>query len=97
MADVWPRAILVIPMEMDETMNRTRTVQTDLFETKSKTGRVYEISEQSTLIMTTFLDSSDTGWMVETKTYKVRSGGFANKLSENEFHIFASGENATRI
>jgi hypothetical protein len=84
-------------MEMDETMSRTRTVQTDLFETKSKTGRVYEITEQSTLIMTTVLDNSDTGWMVETKHYKVRSGGFANKLSENEFHIFASGENATRI
>jgi len=72
-------------------------VQTDLFETKSKTGRVYEISEQSTQIMTTVLDNSITGWMDGEKTYKVRSGGFANKLSENEFHIFASGENATRI
>ena len=84
-------------MENGRTVNRTRTVQTDLFETKSKTGRVYEISEQSTLSMTTVLNNSDTAWIVETKTYKVRSGGFANKLSENEFHIFASGENATRI
>lgn len=72
-------------------------MQTDLFEAKSKTGRVYEIFEQSTLIMTAVPDNSDTGWIVETKNYKVRSGGFANKLSENEFHIFASGENATRI
>jgi hypothetical protein len=82
---------------MDETMTRTRTVQTDLFETKSKTGRVYEITEQSTLTMTNVMENSNSGWLVETKNYKVRSGGFANKLSENEFHIFASGENATRI
>lgn len=72
-------------------------MRTALFESISKTGRVYEITEQSTLIMTTGLNNSDTDWAVETKIYKVRSGGFANKLSENEFHIFASGENATRI
>lgn len=72
-------------------------MRTDLFETKSKTGRVYEITEQSTFTMTNVLENSNTGWMVETKNYKVRSGGFAYKISENEFHIFASGENATRI
>lgn len=72
-------------------------MRTDLFEIKSKTGRVYEITEHSTLIMTSVLENSNTGWMVETKNYKVRSGGFAYKISENEFHIFASGENATRI
>ena len=85
------------PKIKDETMNRTRTKKTDLFEAKSKTGRVYEISEQSTPLMTTFLSNSNTGWMNETKHYKVRSGGFAKKLSENEFLILASGENATRI
>lgn len=78
-------------------MNRTRSKQTDLFETKSKTGRVYEIFEESTQIMTTGLDNSNTEWVDGAKIYKVRSGGFANKLSEKEFHIFASGENATRI
>jgi hypothetical protein len=78
-------------------MNKTRTIQTDLFEAKSKTGRVYVISEQTTQIMTTFLDNSNTGWMGGTKHYKVRSGGVANKLSETEFHILASGEDATRL
>jgi hypothetical protein len=78
-------------------MNKTRTIQTDLFEAKSKTGRVYAISEQTTQIMTTFLNGSNTGWMDGTKHYKVRSGGSANKLSETEFHILASGEDATRL
>lgn len=78
-------------------MSKTRTVQTDLFEAKSKTGRIYVISEQTTQIMTTFLDNSNTGWMDGTKHYKVRSGGSANKLSEAEFHILASGEDATRL
>jgi len=78
-------------------MNKTRTVQTDLFEAKSKTGRVYVISEQTTQIMSTFLDNSNTGWMDGTKHYKVRSGGSANKLSDTEFHILASGEDATRL
>jgi hypothetical protein len=78
-------------------MNKTRTVQIDLFEAKSKTGRIYVISAQSTQIMTTYLDNSNTGWMDGTKHYKVRSGGSANKLSETEFHILASGEDATRL
>lgn len=78
-------------------MNKTRTVQTDLFEAKSSTGRVYVISEQTTQIMTTFLDNSNTGWIDGTKHYRVKSGGSANKLSETEFHIVASGEDVTRV
>ncbi|MDF9773331.1 hypothetical protein [Pseudomonas baetica] len=78
-------------------MKKTRTVQTDLFEAKSKTGRVYVISEQTTQILTTFLDNSNTGWIDGSKCYKVRSGGSANKLSETDFHILASGEYATRL
>ena len=81
----------------DETMDRTRVVNTDQFEVKSITGRIYEIFEQTTQTKTTFGGDSDTGWVDGAKHYKVRSGGCANKLSQTGFHILASGEDATRI
>ena len=78
-------------------MDRTRIVNTDQFEVKSITGRIYEIFEQTTQTKTSFGDDSNTGWIDGAKQYKVRSGGCANKLSQTAFHIFASGEDATRI
>ena len=78
-------------------MDRTRVVNTDQFEVKSNTGRIYEIFEQTSQTKTTLGGDSDTGWIDGAKHYKVRSGGCANKLSQSKFHILASGEDATRI
>ena len=78
-------------------MDTTRIVRTDLFEVKSGTGRIYEISEQTTQTKTTPADGSNMGWIEGAKQYKVRSGGSASKLSQTEFHIIASGEDAIRI
>ena len=78
-------------------MDTTRIVNTDQFEVKSITGRIYEIFEQTTQTKTTCGGDSDTGWVDGAKHYKVRSGGCANKLSQTGFHILASGEDATRI
>jgi hypothetical protein len=77
-------------------VEKTRVKQTDLFEVKSITGRVYEVSEQTMQIMTTFLNGSNTGWLDGTKRYVVISGGSVIKVSENDFFIVASGETATR-
>ena len=78
-------------------MDTTRIVNTDQFEVKSITGRIYEIFEQTTQTKTTFGGDSNTGWKDGVKHYKVRSGGCANKLSQTGFHILASGEDAIRI
>ena len=78
-------------------MDKTRVVQTDQFEVRSSTGRIYELSEQTTQIKTTFVNDSETGWIDGNKHYKVRSGGSANKFSQTEFHILASGEVAIRL
>lgn len=78
-------------------MIKARTVRTDLFEAKSQTGRTYEIEELTTQFMTTGLDGSNSRWLDQAIHYHVRSGGSANKLSQTEFHILASGEDATRI
>lgn len=78
-------------------MDKTRIVHTDQFEVKSSTGRIYELSEQTTQIKTTFESNSKMGWINGNKHYSVRSGGSANKLSQTEFHILASGEDATRL
>ena len=78
-------------------MDKTRVRQTDLFEVRSKTGRVYEITEQTMQIMTTFLDNSNTGWLDGKKRYLVKSGGSANMLSDSEFYMVSSGENASRV
>lgn len=78
-------------------MDKIRIVLTDQFEAKSSTGRIYELSENTTQIKTTFSNDSKNGWIDGIKQYSVRSGGSANKLSPTEFHILASGEDATRI
>ena len=78
-------------------MDKTRVVQTDQFEVRSSTGRIYELSEETTQIKTTLVNDSETGWIDENKHYNVRSGGSANKLSQTEFHILASGEDAIRF
>jgi len=81
----------------DNLMSKTRIVQTDIFEAKSKTGRIYVIAEQTIQVMRTLEDESNTGWMDGAKYYLVKSGGTAKKLSVTEFHLIASGENATRM
>lgn len=78
-------------------MNKKQIVQTDLFKAKSESGKVYEISEQTTQIKTIFMDNTDTGWMNGSKSYLVRSGGLANKISDTEFEIVTAGEIATRL
>jgi hypothetical protein len=78
-------------------MDRTRVVSTDQFEVKSISGRIYEISEETTQTKSTFGGDSNTGWLDGAKHYKVRSGGTAYKFSQTGFHILASGENASRI
>ena len=78
-------------------MDKTRIVNTDLFEVKSATGRIYEICEQTIQIKATCADGIKAGWISGNRRYKVRSGGSANKLSHTEFHILASGEDANRL
>jgi hypothetical protein len=78
-------------------MGKQRQVQTDAFEVKTESGQTFTVQEVTTQILQELLDGSNTGWMNGSKQYKVRGGGYANKVSDTTFEIVATGERATRV
>ena len=76
---------------------KTRLQQTDAFQAKTESGKVYGITELTEQMYQEFLNSADNGWADGMKEYRVSGGGHANKKSKTEFEIVATGEIATRI
>lgn len=76
---------------------KTRQQQTDAFQVKTESGKVYGITEFTEQMYQEFLNSADNGWADGMKEYRVSGGGHANKKSTTEFEIVATGEIATRV
>ena len=76
---------------------KTRQLQTDAFKVKTKSGKIYDISEVQTQTYHEFLNPADNNWAEGMTEYKVKGGGHANKKSSNEYEIVATEEIAVRI
>lgn len=76
---------------------KTRTQQTAAFKVKTDSGKVYDIVELTSQTYHEFLNPADNGWADGMKQYKVSIGGNANKKSETDYEIVATGEIAVRI
>ena len=87
---------LPLQQAMDEAIMKRRTVTTARFKAKGESGRIYEIIEQADQLFEQPL-SGPGKWKTGTKEYLVSTGGSANKISDTEFHIVLTEENATRI
>ena len=74
-----------------------REQRTDLFKVQTEAGKVYEIAEITHQTYHEFLNPADNGWADGIKEYRVSVGGNANKKSNTEFEIVATGELAARI
>ena len=76
---------------------KSRQQQTDAFNVKTQSGKIYGIAEFTHQIYQEFLNPADNVWADGMKQYKVSSGGNANKKSDTEYEIVATGELAVRI
>lgn len=76
---------------------RTRQLQTDAFQVKTESGKVYGITEYNEQMYQEFLNPADNGWADGMTGYKVAGGGNANKKSATEYEIVATGEIGIRI
>lgn len=76
---------------------KSRQQQTDAFQVKTESGKVYGITEYTEQTYHEFLNPADNGWADGMKGYKVAGGGNANRKSAAEYEIVATGEIATRI
>ena len=76
---------------------KTRQQQTDAFQVKTESGKVYGITEITDQLYQESISSSANAWINGMKEYRVVGGGHANKKSDLEFEIVATGEIATRI
>ncbi|WP_455830333.1 hypothetical protein [Pseudomonas fluorescens] len=76
---------------------KTRQQQTDAFQVKTDSGKVYGITEFTEQMYQEFLNPADDKWTDGMKAYKVSGGGNANRKSATEYEIVATGEIGTRI
>lgn len=76
---------------------RTRQLQTDAFQVKTESGKVYGITEYKDQMYQEFWNPADNGWTDGMTGYKVAGGGNANRKSATEYEIVATGEIGIRI
>ncbi len=76
---------------------KTRLQQTDAFQAKTESGKVYGITEFTEQMYQEFLNGAENGWADGMKEYRVSGGGHANQKSKTEYEIVATGEMVTRI
>lgn len=76
---------------------KTRLQQTDAFQAKTESGKLYGITEFTEQMYQETLSAADNGWIDGMKEYRVSSGGHANQKSKTVYEIVATGEMATRI
>lgn len=76
---------------------KTRQQQTDAFQVRTESGKVYGVTEITDQMYRESLSSSANGWIDGLKEYRVVGGGHANKKSDQEYEIVATGEIAIRI
>jgi len=78
-------------------MATTRIIQTDQFQVKGSSGKVYTITEETTQHDGTTISDTHTQWKNGLAGYTVQGGGAANKSASGEFVIVATGESCVRI
>lgn len=76
---------------------KTRQVTKEVFQVKAESGKIYRIAAVMTQTYHEFLNPADNGWSDGLVGYVVESGGKANKKSDTEYEIVATGEMAVRI
>ncbi len=76
---------------------KTKQVTKDVFQAKTESGKTYRIAAVMTQTYHEFLNPADNGWADGMVAYVVENGGKANKKSDTEYEIVATGEIAVRI
>jgi len=78
-------------------MAASRSRETDRFEAKGPSGRIYTITERTEQIDVTALDDQIRRWEDVHKSYLVLGGGSVNRVDESAFIIVATGEIVIRL
>jgi hypothetical protein len=78
-------------------MAASRSRETDRFEVKGSTGRIYTITERTDQIDVTTLDDEFRRWEDVQKSYLVLGGGSVSRINDSSFVLVATGETVTRL
>lgn len=76
---------------------KTRQVTKDVFQVKAESGKIYRIAAVMTQTYHEFFNPADNGWADGMVDHVVEGGGKANRKSDTEYEIVATGEIAVRI